>query len=451
MEQSSQPGSKPFFAHRKNIFLVILLGFALVAAALVFGYGDRLATFIGISALPPTGSGARLKVETASTSVTKGAQFDVTVKMDAGTNQVLAAGAYLTFDPTKLQVVSAADPVAASSFDFIIESAAQRFDNTAGTVSLSVGEPTPGVTGNNVLISTVKFQAKQTIGTAAINFNYGGSRGTGLSEVDVSDAGTPGDILDGVTNLTMNITGVAPTLTSITPNNTTVGYTSVVPITIAGQNFVSSPAPTARLKLGATTTNLTGVTYVSATSITANVPTGLAVGKYDLEVTSDTMTATLATAFEVKQVNPPLAPTVTNLSNPAKATQLAASWTLSDSTVTRYEYQVTENGVVIKPWTSTGLTTNVSLTSLSLTNGKQYIIQVRAVNAGGNGNVGNSTATTTKSANLDRSTDEKINASDFTVLVGFWGLQPTKPHADIDQNGKVDLSDFTIFLSRYAP
>lgn len=67
-----------------------------------------------------------------------------------------------------------------------------------------------------------------------------------------------------------------PTATSVTPNTAVAGATAVT-ITVAGTNFTAD----AVVRLGATSL---ATTYVSATSLTAVIPTVGAAGPYNVTV-----------------------------------------------------------------------------------------------------------------------------------------------------------------------
>lgn len=73
----------------------------------------------------------------------------------------------------------------------------------------------------------------------------------------------------------------------------------------------------------------------------------------------------------------------------SSTTTIHASWTASsdpESGLARYEYRIhqdTSSGTVIVGWTSTGLTTAATKTSLSLVTGKTYYFEVRAINNAG--------------------------------------------------------------------
>ncbi len=66
------------------------------------------------------------------------------------------------------------------------------------------------------------------------------------------------------------------------------------------------------------------------------------------------------------------------------STQLSANWTVSDTTgVDHYEYAIgtTSGGTEVLGYTSTGLSTSVTKTGLTLTSGTTYYIAVRSINA----------------------------------------------------------------------
>lgn len=84
-------------------------------------------------------------------------------------------------------------------------------------------------------------------------------------------------------------------------------------------------------------------------------------------------------------ISAPSRPTVTDSGAYASsATQLTANWSSSDaeSGITLYEYAVgtSSGGTNIKGWTSAGTQTSATITGLSLTDGTNYYISVRATN-----------------------------------------------------------------------
>jgi hypothetical protein len=94
------------------------------------------------------------------------------------------------------------------------------------------------------------------------------------------------------------LSAAAPNVTStdinLAPDNTTT------PITIFGLNFL--PGITAALDDGSSTFPLGSITYVSSSEISAVIPSGLAVGVYDIVVTNpDGKMGTLFDALEIYQ------------------------------------------------------------------------------------------------------------------------------------------------------
>jgi hypothetical protein len=74
--------------------------------------------------------------------------FDISVIINTQGKNVNAVGAYLLFDPTKLQVMQM--DTKPSFCQFYPE---KKFDNQLGTISLACGTPHPGVNGRSVLMN----------------------------------------------------------------------------------------------------------------------------------------------------------------------------------------------------------------------------------------------------------------------------------------------------------
>jgi len=92
----------------------------------------------------------------------------------------------------------------------------------------------------------------------------------------------------------------------------------------------------------------------------------------------------------VLDTTPPSTPAVTDDgATTSSTTQLHATWTASSdagSGISDYQYQIRESsatGLIIRDWTSVGLTTEVTATSLNLTKGKSYTLGVEAKNGAG--------------------------------------------------------------------
>jgi hypothetical protein len=50
----------------------------------------------------------------------------------------------------------------------------------------------------------------------------------------------------------------------------------------------------------------------------------------------------------------------------------------------------------------------------------------------------------------DLNDDEKVDAADLAVMLGFWGPVGTFPAADIDGSGTVDAGDLAILLGGWG-
>lgn len=137
--------------------------------------------------------------------------------------------------------------------------------------------------------------------------------GVDTSTTDASDGGR-GRLLDGGF-----CDGAPVTVTSVTPPfGWTGGKTAV---TISGAGFVSTPTVFLQSDLDGSVTllELSHAAFVSDTSITAIIPSGLAVGTYDVVVVDpDGCAGSLAGKFKIT-ANPP--PDVTNVSPATGTTQ----------------------------------------------------------------------------------------------------------------------------------
>lgn len=115
---------------------------------------------------------------------------------------------------------------------------------------------------------------------------------------DASDASDGGVTLDGGA-----CDGGAIALTEITP--AFGGTTTTTALTIRGTGFVSTPK--AYLLVGGVPTPLVNVAFVTSTSVTATVPSGLAAGTYDVAIVNpDGCASILPAAFKVSAVQPPV-------------------------------------------------------------------------------------------------------------------------------------------------
>ena len=180
---------------------------------------------------------------------------------------------------------------------------------TAPAVTVTGVTPNHGPTGTAVVIGGTGFSSIS--GTPAVKF--GATAATGVSVTDdthiaatVPSGLTPGVVSVSVGDVTLSnaftveSSSATVTLTLISPTSGPVGTM----ITLTGTGLTGATGVTVG---GVAATN---VTVVSDTSVTADVPTTLTTGTYDVVVTAPGGSATLADAFEVTAAS---VPTVTSL------------------------------------------------------------------------------------------------------------------------------------------
>lgn len=104
-----------------------------------------------------------LTLNPAATTVDIGQEFDVTVRVEAGTQTVDGAAAYLTFDPELLEVVSV---TAGTSLSVELRN---DYDNTEGRVNFAAGKLSAFPSGTFTL-ATVRFRALAETASTGINY-----------------------------------------------------------------------------------------------------------------------------------------------------------------------------------------------------------------------------------------------------------------------------------------
>lgn len=157
------------------------------------------------------------------------------------------------------------------------------------------------------------------------------------------------------------------------------------------------------------TANITDKTsWDAATKVTSGVPipliagstqniiiTGLSpVTKYYFAIKTSDEVANISGLSNVPSattldITPPTTPVVTDEGKfTTNQNQLYASWTAVDneSGIVEYQYKITQDtktGSIIKNWTSTGIASSVSVSGLTLLQGKTYYFSVKAKNGAG--------------------------------------------------------------------
>lgn len=159
--------------------------------------------------------------------------FTVDLLTDTGGQLIYGVDAKLTFDKTKLQVVSLTQgtEVDFKSFPKI------QFDNTAGTITVSAnigtGTDAAGITGTNLNLAHVTFKPIANIASTEVTYSFiANDRNDSNIVLKTTDPNTdPVDILNSVVNLTITI----PTTTA-----------SPSPSPSASPSMAPSPSPSAQ-------------------------------------------------------------------------------------------------------------------------------------------------------------------------------------------------------------
>ena len=136
-----------------------ILGTGLLSALLAFALGGALV-------FPPEirgASAASIFVGPSSGTFTIGSTFTVSIYLNTGGQFVNAVEANLSFPPDKLQVVS---PTAGTSLVRVWVSQ-PTYSNVDGTLRFQGAIPSPGISTESGLISTVTFRVK-SVGTAVV-------------------------------------------------------------------------------------------------------------------------------------------------------------------------------------------------------------------------------------------------------------------------------------------
>ena len=162
-----------------------------------FSVSFLVATFFLL--LSSTVYGADLVVSPASGSYAVGGTFTVTVQADPKGDSVNAVEAGLTFDKTKLSVVS----VSKAGSAFSLWTTEPVFSNTAGTITFGGGSPTPFTAKSTLMSITFKTLAE---GPGAVAFGTASVLAADGRGTDVLKAKTGG-------SYTVNAATVVPTPT----------------------------------------------------------------------------------------------------------------------------------------------------------------------------------------------------------------------------------------------
>ena len=167
--------------------------------------------------VPVTRTNAELFLSPATKTVNVGDSFSVDVLVNTDGQNVVAVGAYLNYDPTKLEVIGIDN--LNSVFTMAIEKTA---DPTTGMIKLATSKPTPGVNTASGNVATINFKAIAQASPAYVSFVTDSDM---LYTCVLIDDGKGTDILGSSKNGDYFIGGEGPP--SLTTPSTSTGTISV--------------------------------------------------------------------------------------------------------------------------------------------------------------------------------------------------------------------------------
>jgi hypothetical protein len=174
----------------------------------IFALTLSLALLGAIVIIPAqAGATAELSLSPSSKTVGVGETFSVDIMVNTNSQNVNAVGAYLTYDATKLQVVS----IDTSKSILTMESE-KIFDANAGKIMISRVKPTPGINTANGNLATINFKALAPVSSTKVDFIIDGIGISGTDSDILLDDRKGTDILGSVKNGSYTITsaGVVP-------------------------------------------------------------------------------------------------------------------------------------------------------------------------------------------------------------------------------------------------
>ncbi len=157
---------------------------------------------LGAIAIVPTqaGANAELSLSPATKTVGIGETFSVDILVNTNNQNVNTVATYLTYDATKLQVVS----IDTAKSIFTME-AEKTFDSNTGKIRITRGKPTPGVNTANGNVAIINFKALSPASPTKVDFIMTGKGVYGDSGILLDD-GKGTDILDSVKNGSYTVT-----------------------------------------------------------------------------------------------------------------------------------------------------------------------------------------------------------------------------------------------------
>jgi hypothetical protein len=247
-----------------------------------------------------------------------------------GTSTVTFAGAAASITSWSNTLIVAVVPAGATTGNVVVTvngatSAVVPFTVVVPVPAISLLTPSSGVVGTSVAIIGSNFGSTQ--GTSTVTFN--GTPATSITSWTPTSIVTVVPVGATTGNVVVTVGGIAsaggpftvtvpiPTITSLSPTSATAGGVGFT-LTVNGTNFDSS----AKVNWNA---SALATTYVSATQVTAAVPTNLIASAGTASITVSTTAGTSgASTFTIQSG----APTITGI-NPTSATAGGAAFTLT--------------------------------------------------------------------------------------------------------------------------
>lgn len=158
---------------------------------------------LGTMAMVPVqaGSNAELALSPSSKTVGVGETFSVNISVNTNGQNVVAVGAYLSYDATKLKVVSID-----TSKSVLTMAAENIFNSNTGRIKISRTKPTPGINTANGNLATINFKALAPVSSTKVDFIVTGRGVSGTDSDILLDDGKGTDILSLVKNGVYKIT-----------------------------------------------------------------------------------------------------------------------------------------------------------------------------------------------------------------------------------------------------
>ena len=320
--------------------------------------------------------GIVLKNTSGSTITSINISFDAVMNRNPST----------TANPTTVSYrISSTDVVtSASTADGTFADAAGTWNTFSTDLSFTSPSSGTGAPGTQAAITPLFKIATKTVSSQSVNWPNNSFLYIRLSETD--DSGS--DSTQGVDNFSISLPAAtapaAPTITSITPGN---GQLSVA--FTAGSNGGSAITNYKYSTDGGTT--FTAVSPAATTS--PIIITGLTNGtSYNVQIKAVNAigdgTATGSTSATPRTI--PSAPTITGITSGNGSLSVAfTAGANGGSAITNYKYS-TDGGSTFTAVSPAATTSPISITGLS--NGTAYNVQIRAVNAAGDGTATGSTS-----------------------------------------------------------